>query len=287
VATVDVPAVDLGLPKGFIGVDMGVANIATQSDAARHGGRGLQRHRKRMRGLRTKLRKKNTKSAKRRARLLSGRESQWARDLNHCISKSIVVEAERTGHGIGIEDLRGIRDQVRLKRPQRTMVRSWTFAQLGQFLAYKAERYGVLLVAVDPRNSSRECPQGHHIDKRNRPSQARFRCGGCGFADHACRNAFRNLSQRGWWRLVCGVPSMTASSRCLFEFRTRSSTPPSVAREPQTQSSPQVVDRGHEGQRRDQGRRWRAEEGGAAVDDQSDRGPRAHHRGTESEVGSR
>ena len=215
VATVDIDEPEVGLPAGFIGVDMGVVNIATRSDGITHGGRGLQRHRKRMRDLRTKLQKKGTKFAKRRAKLLSGREKRRATDLNHCISKSIVVEAERTGHGIAIEDLRGIRDRVRLKKPQRTMVHSWAFAQLGEFLAYKARRHGVMLVAVDPRNTSRECSDCHHIDTRNRPSQAVFRCGKCGFADHADRNASRNIGARGWWRLVRGVQSTTPELELL------------------------------------------------------------------------
>jgi hypothetical protein len=72
--------------------------------------------------LRTRLRKKNTTSAKRRLKLLADRESRIATDVNHCQSKSIVVAAKRTGHGIAIEDLRGIRDRVRLNRPQRTAV---------------------------------------------------------------------------------------------------------------------------------------------------------------------
>jgi IS605 OrfB family transposase len=205
VATVDIQEPQIGLPSAFIGVDMGVVNVATRSDGVTHGGRGARRHRKRIRDPRTKPRKKGTKSAKRRAKPLSGREKRRAADLNHRVSKSIVVEAERTGHGIAVEDLRGIRDRVRLKRPQRTAVHSWAFAQLGQFLAYKARRYGVMLVAVDPRNTSRECSKCHHTDKRNRPSQALFRCGRCGFADHADRNASRNIAARGWWRLVRGV----------------------------------------------------------------------------------
>jgi IS605 OrfB family transposase len=215
VATVDLEEPEVRLPSAFIGVDLGVVNIATRSDGVNHGGRGLQRHRKRMRDLRTRLQKKGTKSAKRRAKRLSGREKRRATDLDHCLSKSIVVEAERTGHGIAIEDLRGIRDRVRLKRPQRTMVHFWAFAQLGQFLTYKARRYKVMLVTVDPRNTSRECSDCHHIDTRNRPSQAVFRCGKCGFADHADRNASRNISARGWWNLVRGVQSTTPELKLL------------------------------------------------------------------------
>ncbi|MFF3518992.1 RNA-guided endonuclease InsQ/TnpB family protein [Streptomyces sp. NPDC002573] len=162
-----------------------------------------------MRDLRTKLQKKRTKSARRAVKRVAGREKRQATDMNHCISKRIVAEAERTGQGIALEDLRGIRERVRLRKPQRAAVHSWTFAQLGRFLTYKARRRGVPLLQVDPRNTSRECSSCHHIDKRNRPAQAEFRCVACGFVDHADANAARNIAARGWWAWVCGVESTT------------------------------------------------------------------------------
>jgi IS605 OrfB family transposase len=62
-----------------------------------------------------------------------------ATDVNHQTSKRIVAEAERTGCGIAVEELTGIRDRVRLRKPQRGALHSWAFAQLGSFLAYKAK----------------------------------------------------------------------------------------------------------------------------------------------------
>ncbi|MFI6493042.1 hypothetical protein [Streptomyces sp. NPDC050564] len=44
----------------------------------------------------------------------------------------MVAEAERTGRGIALEDLTGIRERVRLRKPQRATHASWSFAQLGQ-----------------------------------------------------------------------------------------------------------------------------------------------------------
>ncbi|MGW4513944.1 RNA-guided endonuclease InsQ/TnpB family protein [Streptomyces sp. NPDC004393] len=196
-------------PSGFTGVDLGIVNIATTSTGARHCGRRLNRQRKQMRDLRTKLQKRRTKSARRAVKRVAGRERRRATDVNHCISKRIVAEAERTGQGIALEDLRGIRERVRLRKPQRAAVHSWAFAQLGRFLTYKARRCGVPLLQVDPRNTSRECSSCHHIDKRNRPAQAEFRCVACGFVDHADANAARNIAARGWWAWVCGVESTT------------------------------------------------------------------------------
>jgi IS605 OrfB family transposase len=77
-------------------------------------------------------------------------ETRFARDVNHCIAKKIVTEAERTSRGIALEDLGGIRDRARLRKPQRVTLSSWAFAQLGSFIGYKARRAGVPVVYVDP-----------------------------------------------------------------------------------------------------------------------------------------
>jgi putative transposase len=68
-----------------------------------------------------------------------------------------VAEAERTGHGIAVEELTGIRERVRLRKPQRATLHSWAFAQLGSFLAYKAKQAGVAFVEVDPAYTSQMC----------------------------------------------------------------------------------------------------------------------------------
>jgi len=64
-ATCDVPEPDLTDPGGFLGVDLGIANIATTDDGTRHSGKYLNRQRHRSRHLRRKLQAKGTKSAKR------------------------------------------------------------------------------------------------------------------------------------------------------------------------------------------------------------------------------
>ncbi|MFB8272524.1 zinc ribbon domain-containing protein [Streptomyces sp. NPDC055955] len=64
---------------------------------------------------------------------------------------------------------------------------SWAFAQLGEFIAYKARKAGVPVVHVDAAYTSRTCAECGHLDKANRASQARFVCRSCGFVDHADR----------------------------------------------------------------------------------------------------
>ncbi len=55
---------------------------------------------------------------------------------------------------------------------------------------------GIPVVLVDPRNTSRSCPECGMIDKRNRPNQASFRCIGCGFASPADTIAAGNIARR-------------------------------------------------------------------------------------------
>ncbi|OIK03605.1 RNA-guided endonuclease InsQ/TnpB family protein [Streptomyces monashensis] len=202
-ATCEVPeAVPNTDPVDFLGIDLGIVNIATTSDGEIMAGRELNRIRVRERKLRTKLQKKNTPSAKRRLKKRRRKEARRAKDINHKIAKHVVAEAERTGRGIALEDLTGIRDRVRLRKPQRAIHSSWSFAQLGSFIAYKARKAGVPVVHVDPAYTSRTCAECGHIDKANRVSQAWFACRSCGFVDHADRNGSRNIRARAWelWR---------------------------------------------------------------------------------------
>ncbi|MCF3104576.1 transposase [Streptomyces roseoverticillatus] len=201
-ATCDVPEASAIEPTDFIGVDLGIVNIATTSDGVIHAGRALNRHRKRQRELRRKLQKKGTKSAKRVLKRQRRKETRKATETNHIIAKRIVTEAERTSRGIGLENLSGIRQRARLKKPQRVALHSWAFAQLGRFVEYKARRAGVPVVYVDPAYTSRRCAECGYIDKANRVSQARFECRSCGVVAHADRNGSRNVRAlaRELWR---------------------------------------------------------------------------------------
>ncbi|WP_308805703.1 transposase [Acrocarpospora corrugata] len=196
-ATCDLPDVQVLDPVGFVCVDLGIANFATTSDGTLYAGKTLNAVRHRHRELRRRLQARNTKSAKRLLKRRFRKEARFAADANHVISKRIVTEAKRTGRGISLEDLSGIRDRVRLRKPQRVTLHSWSFHQLGSFIAYKAAGQGVPLVYVDSACTSRECSTCGHVDKKNRPDQATFSCTSCGFAEHADVNAARNIASRG------------------------------------------------------------------------------------------
>ncbi len=129
-ATCEVPETPLSTdPVDFLGIDLGIVNIATTSDGEIMAGRALNRIRARERGLRAKLQKKNTPSARRRLRKRRHKEARRARDINHKIAKHVVAEAERTGRGIALENLTGIRERVRLRKPGGT---SHAFRAVGE-----------------------------------------------------------------------------------------------------------------------------------------------------------
>ncbi|MGW1754814.1 transposase [Streptomyces mirabilis] len=100
-ATCDVPETPLNSdPVDFLGIDLGIVNIATTSDGEIMAGRELNRTRLRERGLRTKLQRKNTPSAMRRLKKRRRKEARRARDINHEIAKHVVAEAGGTSHAL-------------------------------------------------------------------------------------------------------------------------------------------------------------------------------------------
>lgn len=182
--------------EDFLGVDIGIVNIAVDSDGTTHQGKTVSNVRYRHRKLRAKLQRKGTKSSRRRLKKLAGKEHRFATWVNHNVSKSIVAKAKDTGRGIAVEELGGIRDRVTVRRSQRATLHSWSFFQLRAFLEYKAKLTGVNMVAVDRTNTSITCPCCGCTEKTNRKGQAKFLCVSCGFSGLADHIAAMNISRR-------------------------------------------------------------------------------------------
>ena len=181
-------------PDDFLGVDLGIVNIAVDSDGLTYQGKRIKAVRHRHRRLRQALQRCQTDSARRKLKRLSGKERRFATDVNHTISKRVVQTAKDTERGIALENLKGIRLRATARRSQRATLHSWSFGQFGAFVQYKAKLAGVPVKFVDPRNTSRTCPVCGHIDKANRKSQSSFscvRCGISGLADHFAALAIR------------------------------------------------------------------------------------------------
>ena len=193
---VDVPEPPPLKPDDWLGVDLGIVNLAADSDGETYSGGQINGLRKRHAKLRERLQKKGTKSAKRLLKKRRRKEQRVAANENHRIAKQLVTKAQDTGRGIALEDLTGIRDRITVHKAQRRRQHSWAFYQLRTFITYKAKLAGVPVALVDPRNTSRTCPQCGLIDPHNRPTQASFRCIGCGFAGPADTIAAGNIARR-------------------------------------------------------------------------------------------
>ena len=194
-AAIDAPEPEPFKAEEYLGVDLGIKNIAVDGDGDTYTGGQLNGLRSRRAKLRSRLQSKGTKSARRLLKKRSGEEHRFASDVNHIISKRIVAKAKDTGRGIALEDLKGIRERVTVRRSQRRVHHSWAFYQLRQFVEYKARLAGVPLVFVDPRNTSRTCPGCGHVSKGNRPDRDSFHCLECGFAGPADYIAAVNIGR--------------------------------------------------------------------------------------------
>jgi putative transposase len=190
---VEEPPPDLGEDHDWVGVDLGVENLATLDDGTQFVGDDVKRVRDRYNRTRASLQSKGTKGAKRVLRRLSGRERRFQKSVNHRLSKQIVEKANAEGKGIRLEDLSGIRDRIRGSYK----LHSWAFAQLQDFLKYKAAIAGVPVEIVDPAYTSRTCPVCGHEEKANRKKQAEFECQSCGHEEHADVVGARNVAIGG------------------------------------------------------------------------------------------
>jgi putative transposase len=179
-----------------LGVDLGIVNLATDSEGETFSDTKVKQARQRYHTRRQRLQKVNTKNAKRRLRKNAGRERRFQKDINHCIAKALVHKALVSCKALALEDLSGIRERVTVRHEQRYERHSWAFFKLRQFLTYKAAWAGVPLHLVDPRNTSRTCSQCGHCEQANRRNQASFLCQRCGFALNADYNAAINISRK-------------------------------------------------------------------------------------------
>ncbi|GAA2036546.1 RNA-guided endonuclease TnpB family protein [Yaniella flava] len=186
-------------PSDWLGIDMGLENLAYDSDNHSFTGKTVDATRTRRLHNRTwaqqLLSQPNNRTAHRLLKSWSGRERRFATDTNHRISKSIVQLAYRTNRGIALETLDGIRDRARHRKPQRTRFHSWAFRQLGEFIVYKAAQLGVPVVFVNPAYTSQTCHQCGNRDKKARTTQALYKCSNasCAYAGHADHNAAINI----------------------------------------------------------------------------------------------
>jgi len=193
--TVEFPEEEIKDIEEFIGVDMGLIDIATLSNGKSFNSKELQDYREKRQKVRSSLQSKGTKNAKRVLKRLSGKERTHGTIINHTISKNIVQLAKSENKGIAIEDLTGIRFSSKNKGKKfRTRIGKWSFYQLRNFLTYKSFMNGIKLITVPPAYTSKTCSNCFHIGIRK---SKEFKCNNCNSVFDADHNGARNIALLG------------------------------------------------------------------------------------------
>lgn len=198
----------------MVGIDRGVKNTIATSDGTlsriptltvgqQHRWRRLERAKSR-----------TTKGSKRRVKVLDQLAALRRRqnDLATNWIEQTTTHLARSYDLIVIEDLR-LTDMMRRPAPisdpedPSDFLPNGAAAKSGLNRVLHASRMGRLatrlrdktsaVLAVDPRNTSRRCPECGHTAAENRESQAVFVCRSCGHRANADLNAARNILERG------------------------------------------------------------------------------------------
>ncbi len=193
---VNVPEPVLVKNDEVIGIDLGLNRPAVTSNRQFLGSRHWKEIDRRTFRIRRQLQSNGSKSAKRHLKKLSKRQQRFHRDCDHVLSKRIVQHAT-VGSTIVLENLTSIRETSKIgKRDTKRHLHSWTFAQLYEFIAYKAQERGIAVMKVDPRHTSQTCSRCGSQHRSNRRSQHLFLCRQCGYCLNADLNASYNIREK-------------------------------------------------------------------------------------------
>ncbi|MGW3450322.1 RNA-guided endonuclease InsQ/TnpB family protein [Streptomyces sp. NPDC001076] len=196
----------LPVTGSVVGVDMGISNFLADSNGEfvpnpRHGRKASAKLEAAQQSLsRCKRGSKRRRKAVETVARLHRKVRRQRLDHAHKTALGLVREHDFIAH----EDLK-IRNMGKTPAPKPDpeqpgnflpngagaktgLNRSISDAGWGVFLAIlaaKAEGAGRQVMAVDPRNTSRRCPECGHTAKENRPTQEKFHCVSCGHNAHA------------------------------------------------------------------------------------------------------
>jgi len=175
--------------RTVLGVDLGVNNIAVASTGRFWSADEFNHWRNEYEKRRGSLQQCGSRHAHQNVESVGRKETGRFEIYLHSVANELIEEA--VGHDcsqIVFEDLSGIRENV----PNATWQHSWAFRRLYEYVEYKAEEYGVGVVQVDPRNTSKRCSTCGFTHGDNRSGEA-FCCQKCGYENHADYNASKNI----------------------------------------------------------------------------------------------
>lgn len=196
----DVPAEPLPATGRAVGIDLGIASFLTTSDGEqvanpRHLRMAAEKLTAAQQAL-SRCKRGSNRRRKVRARVAAVHSKVRRQRIDHahktanqlvryhdviCHEALRISNMSRSARGTLAEPGSQVAQKAGLNR-------SILDAGWGVFLSIltsKAEQAGRVLIAVDPRNTSRTCPNCGHCAAGNRVTQAEFRCVRCGLESHA------------------------------------------------------------------------------------------------------
>lgn len=186
----------------IVGIDLGINFLATTYDSYDktnfYPGRPIKSVRGKYKILRKQLQEVNTKSSKRKIKIIGQRENRYISDINHTITKALIDKyGENTLFVIeNLTNVRNATEKVRIK--DRYTYVSWAFYQFRQYLEYKAQTNNCMVIAVNPKYTSQQCPKCGHIEKANRNKAKHiFCCKNCSYKSNDDRIGAMNLYRKG------------------------------------------------------------------------------------------
>lgn len=197
--------VEIAKPKTegcIVGVDFGIKRLMVATNSANNRTfffkGGMENHRRScIRRERAAIQSVGTRSSRRLLRRMSGHEAAVTVNLLHRASKKLVAYAvANSARTLCLEELANIRDASLSKgKDLRSKVHRWPYAQGQFFVSYKAAAVGIGVEFVNPRNTSRGCPECGFVLSSNRKG-LHFCCQKCQHRDDADRIGSRNIRLR-------------------------------------------------------------------------------------------
>jgi IS605 OrfB family transposase len=210
--TYDVPVSNLSEVCNVVGIDRGINFLIATYDSNHKSnfvsGKTIKQKRANYSKLRKELQIRKTPSSRQRIKAIGQRENRWMNDINHQVSKSLVVSNPK--HTLFVlEDLTGVRNATeRIRTKDRYVSVSWSFYDLEQKLIYKAKQNESAVIKVDPAYTSQCCPKCGHTEKANRNKKKHlFTCKNCAYQSNDDRIGAMNLYRMGINYLDSQVPS--------------------------------------------------------------------------------
>ena len=163
--------------ENMMAIDLGIkipAVVATNTGKIRFFGNGRKK-----RYIHTKQ-ARNYKEAQKNLDCNAVHKKKWSnklKEIDHKISKQIIEFAvqEKVKY-IKLENL----SNLQKNNAKLNGVSSWSYRRLQNYIVYKAKRNGIIILWVNPKNTSKKCPNCFKI---NNNQKRKYICS-CGYSNH-------------------------------------------------------------------------------------------------------